>query len=133
MSVKAFYVLISRVRKFGALRVLQHGKEGLDDVAAKQHDEYLHAWEHGYDARGYWQGTLAAEALADIRRVRRAEEARRMEAKEREKGEKANDKKAARAAAAKAAGQASVKLVAAKRKAAPSDAPGGKRLRLTKA
>ena len=54
MTVKALYVLISRVRKFAALRVLQHGREGLDDVAAKQHDEYLHAWVHGYDSRGHW-------------------------------------------------------------------------------
>ena len=67
MDVKAFYVLISRVRKFGALRLLQHDKEGLDNLAAKQHDEYLHAWVHGYDSRGHWQGALAAEALAGRR------------------------------------------------------------------
>ena len=124
MTVKAFYVLISRVRKFGALRVLQHGKDGLEDVAAKQHDEYLHAWVHGYDARGHWQGSLSAAALNDIRRVRRAEEARRKEAKEREKAERARERqvqrgedKAARAAAAKAARQPSAKPAAVKRKA----------------
>ena len=135
MTVKAFYVLISRVRKFSALRVLQHGKEGLDDVAAKQHDEYLHAWVHGYDACGHWQGALAAAALTDIRRVRRAEEARRKEAKEREKAEKVrgrkaqrDEDKAARAAAAKAAQQEpSAKAAAAKRKAPSAGAPTKRR------
>ena len=139
MTVKAFYVLISRVRKFGALRLLQHDKEALDNLAAKQHDEYLHAWVHGYDGRGRWQSALAAATLADIRRVRRAEEARRKEAKDREKAEKARAQKAqrdedkvTRAAAAKAARKPSAKPPAAKRKApfANPHTPTGKRQRV---
>lgn len=125
MDVKAFYVLISRVRKFSALRVLQDDREGLDDVAVKQHDEYLHAWVHGYDLHGRWQATLVAAALNHIRKVRRAEEARRKEANDRARAEKARERqarldvaKAARAAAAKAARQPSAKPAAVKRRAA---------------
>lgn len=130
MDIKAFYVLVSRVRKFSALRVLQDDREGLNDVAAKQHDEYLHAWVHGYDARGRWQATLAAAALNHIRKVRRAEEARWKEVKDREKAEKARERqvrldeaKAARAAAAKAARQPSAKPATVKRRA-PSAGQG---------
>ena len=48
MSLKAFYVLITRVRTFGSLRLLQLDEAGIADVAKQRHDEYLHAWEHGY-------------------------------------------------------------------------------------
>ena len=63
---------------------------------------------------------MAAAALADIRKVRRAEEARRKEGKEKEK------------AAAKAARQPSAKPSAAKRKAPLTDqhTPTGKRQRV---
>ena len=100
-------------------------------MAAKQHDEYLHAWVHGYDLRGHWQGALAKAALADIRKVRWAEEARRKEAKEmekaREKAEKGAETKArrdeAKAAKAKATKARQEEARAARVKVARRRAP----------
>ena len=113
MDVEALYVLISRVRKFSDLRLLQYDEEGLKNAASKQHDVHLHAWVHGYDSRGRWQPSLAAAALADIRKVRRAEEARRKDEQDRETARRKTERdaeaktrrdeaKAARATAAKA-------------------------------
>ena len=119
MTLEALYVLISRVRKFSALRLLQHDQEGLKDAAAKQHNEHLHAWVHGYDSHGRWRPALAAAALTDIRKVRRAAAARRAEASAKDKEAKRREAKARRdearnaRAAAKVAQQRSTTPAAA--------------------
>ena len=104
MTLAAFYVLVSRVRRFSALRLLYHDQAGLDKVSWLQHDPYLYAWVRGYDrANGRWSDALAASALRDVRAVREAAKARAAEAKK---------TKAARAKAARA-------KVAQGKKAAP--------------
>ena len=95
MQLDGFYVLISRVRTFGGLRLLQHDDEGLASVAKLQHDEYLYAWVRGYDQHGRWSEARAAAALDAIRKARAAAKAKRVAAKEKERA----DKKAATAAA----------------------------------
>ena len=52
MTLKAFYVLVSRVRNLSALRLLQHDEAALMKVSRVRHDEYLHAWDNGYDVTG---------------------------------------------------------------------------------
>ena len=69
MTLSCFYVLISRVRTFEGLRLLQHCPEGLAAVSSLKHDELLYAWEHGYD-KDTWSDRCAVEALQTIRRLR---------------------------------------------------------------
>ena len=89
MTLDAFYVLVSRVRKFSSLRLLQYDEAGLNDVAGKQHDEYLYAWVRGYDLHGRWQRAQAATALKEVRKVRARAHAQKAAAKAKEKAEKA--------------------------------------------
>ena len=42
MNLAAFYVLISRVRTFDSLRLLQYDDEGLQSMAALKHDQLGH-------------------------------------------------------------------------------------------
>ena len=71
MNLASFYVLISRCRTSKALRLLQYDREGLNAVCALKHDEYLAAWEHGYEqGRGKWSDALAVAALNRVRRLR---------------------------------------------------------------
>eukprot|EP00966_Prymnesium_polylepis_P001817 41716-Prymnesium_polylepis.1 len=63
MTLSAFYVLISRVRSLASLRVLQKDVEGLKSIAALKPDEFLAAWERGYDGAGRWSDALAKAAL----------------------------------------------------------------------
>lgn len=72
MTLAAFYVLVSRVRKLDGLRLLQRDAAGLEAVAALQPDEYLHAWERGYDGDGQWDDARAADALRALRAKRDA-------------------------------------------------------------
>ena len=96
----------------------------------------MHAWVHGYDSRGHWQPALAKAALTDIRRVRRAEEARRKEAKEKakmsEKAEKQKWKEARRqeVKAAKAAATPTVVAVGQKRGLAATSSGSRKKARV---
>ena len=48
------------VRDAAGLRLLQHDGEGLRAVAELRGDEYLHAWECGYDDDGCWDDARAA-------------------------------------------------------------------------
>ena len=85
MSLKAFYVLISRVRTSDSLRLLQVDREALDAVRALKHDELLGAWEGGYDQQsGKWSDDLAVAALARVRRERKAAKDARAAAKQEE-------------------------------------------------
>ena len=69
MTLACFYVLISRVRTFEGLRLLQNDHAGLVAVSSLKHDEMLYAWEHGYDG-GTWSDERAVAALKHIREVR---------------------------------------------------------------
>ena len=102
MKIDGFYVLISRVRTFGGLRLLQCDDEGLANVAKLQHDEYLYAWVRGYDRRGHWSETRAANALNEICKLRAAAKAKAAAVKAKAKADKAARATAARAMAARA-------------------------------
>ena len=66
MTLASFYVLISRVRELGGLRLLQRDEAALSAVSQLKTDEYLHGWERGYDAEtGLWDDALAARAVRD--------------------------------------------------------------------
>ena len=69
MTLACFYVLISRVRTFEGLRLLQNDHAGLVAVSSLKHDEMLYAWEHGYDG-GTWSDERAVAALKHMREVR---------------------------------------------------------------
>lgn len=60
-----FYVLVSRVRFFNALRLLFKDKQALQNLTSLQHDVYLEAWDNSYDSDGMWSDTLAVKALSD--------------------------------------------------------------------
>lgn len=74
MTLDAFYVLISRVKARAALRLLQHDRAGLEEVAAQMPNEYLHAWDNGYTADGEWSDERAAAALSNTRSARLREQ-----------------------------------------------------------
>ena len=78
MTLAAFYVLVSRVREAAGLRLLQDDNEGLNAVEELKGDEYLHAWECGYDEDGCWDDARAARALRTTREER--ENAKKAEA-----------------------------------------------------
>ena len=107
MTLKAFYVLVSRVRNLSALRLLHHDEAALMKVSRVRHDEYLHAWDNGYDATGRWSPQRAVAAYHEAHATSEAIKARTKE----------------RVAAAKAAKQAAAarqrKAAAAKRRPAP--------------
>ena len=109
-TLASFYVFISRVRWASSLRLLQHDQEALDKVAKLKHDDYLRAWERGYDGDGRWSDALAthawkahkvarqaavqARALADKEKAREKQRAREVTRR--------NEQEAARAAKAAA-------------------------------
>ena len=101
MRLDCFYVLISRVRTFNGLRLLQHDKAALESVSKLQHDEYLYAWVRGYDLRGddlrgRWSKARTAAALNAIRMARAAAKARRRQAKEKDRASKKAETAAAK-------------------------------------
>ena len=71
MTISAFYVLISRVREGASLRLLQCDEAGLASVGTLRPDEFLAAWERGYDAQGRWSDALAKAALEGVRGERK--------------------------------------------------------------
>jgi hypothetical protein len=73
MTLQAFYVLISRVSSMSSIRLLQKDRSALDSVRKQMPDQYLYAWERGYDEHGKWSADLAAVALQNIRNARRME------------------------------------------------------------
>ena len=79
MTLKAFYVLISRVRNLSSLRLLQHDEAALMKVSRVRHDEYLHAWDNGYDVTGRWSPQRAVAAYQEARATREAIKARTKE------------------------------------------------------
>ena len=97
MTLAAFYVLISRVRELGGLRLLQKDDAGLSAVSELLGDEYLHAWECGYDADGCWDDARAASALRATREAREAAK----KAERLQKAEAAREAMAARRTAAR--------------------------------
>ena len=71
MTLASFYVLISRVRELGGLRLLQRDEAALSAVSQLKTDEYLHGWERGYAAAmGLWDDALAARAVRELQSVR---------------------------------------------------------------
>ena len=90
-------VLCNLVRDAAGPRLLQHDGEGLRAVAELRGDEYLHAWECGYDDDGCWDDARAASAL---RATRDAREAAKKAAFERRRQEALAVMAARRAAAA---------------------------------
>jgi hypothetical protein len=73
MTLQAFYVLISRVSSMSSIKLLQKDRSALDSVRKQMPDQYLYAWERGYDEHGKWSDDLAAVALQNIRNARRTE------------------------------------------------------------
>ena len=57
-----FYVCISRVRTLNSLRLLQRDEEALKKVSKLRHDDFLRAWERGYDKHGHWSDERAEKA-----------------------------------------------------------------------
>jgi hypothetical protein len=68
MTLKSFYVLISRVTTGGGLRTLEADEDALEKLLMLKHDDKLVAWTLAYDGDGYWSDTLARAAMADIAR-----------------------------------------------------------------
>ncbi|KAJ1447167.1 hypothetical protein M885DRAFT_576435 [Pelagophyceae sp. CCMP2097] len=58
MTLKSWYVLVSRATIEGGLRALQIDKGEIAKVLNLKHDPSLAAWEQGYDALGYWDEVL---------------------------------------------------------------------------
>ena len=69
---RAGVTVISRVRSFQGLRLLQFDPAGIHAVAALKHDEKLYAWECGYDGNGRWSDARALTALIEVQQERRA-------------------------------------------------------------
>ena len=71
MCIRRRYVLVSRVRTLDSLRLLQFDLEGHQALSRLKHDEYLAAWERGYDQQtGRWSDAHAVAALKELRRTR---------------------------------------------------------------
>ena len=71
MCIRRRYVLVSRVRTLDSLRLLQFDLEGHQALSRLKHDEYLAAWERGYDQQtGRWSDAHAVAALTELRRTR---------------------------------------------------------------
>ena len=100
MSLASFYVLISRCKTADSLRLYQYDREGLNDLYRLKHDEYLAAWEDGYDENGRWSDKLAVAALERTRHTRKQAKADR-EAKKAAKAAEAIAAKRKEAAAAR--------------------------------
>lgn len=76
MTLAAFYVLVSRVRKRSGLRLLLRDEAGIKQLRQKKHKEELHAWENGY-RNGKWDGERAVKAYCDLV-TRRAASSKKM-------------------------------------------------------
>jgi hypothetical protein len=70
MNMPALYVLLSRAQYWKTVRLLYVDEAGLAQLETLQHDEYLVAWERGYDENGIWSDALASAALESVRNER---------------------------------------------------------------
>jgi hypothetical protein len=102
-TLAAFYVMISRVRSFEGLRLLERDWKAMGKLLELKPNEHLHAWENGYDKDGAWDGTRAMAALTALRRDRSKAAAKGAE-------EKAAAKKDAKKASAAAKREKAVAL-----------------------
>ena len=101
MTLAAFYVLVSRVRTLGSLRLLQDDTEGRTSLFGLAHDEYLAAWERGYDEDGWWSDECAKRAVTVRRKARAQAKQKRDEAKKQAEAKKKAEAKQKKAAAKK--------------------------------
>ena len=119
MTLASWYVLVSRVRTLDSLRLLQHDLAGLVSLSGLKHDEYLAAWEQGYDQNGRWSDELAVGALKELRTTRQ-----RLKQQKAAATKRATAEKKLAAAASKKRALGSAELAAGKReKRAPSALP----------
>jgi len=117
LDLCGFYVLISRVREFSGLRLLQLDQNALNAIKKFQHSAHLYAWENGYDKQGNWSDELARAAF-------KAHCDKRKAALLIENTAKSAAKKAV--AGTRAAATLAVRKTAVKRApASPSNAPSG--------
>ena len=65
ITICAFYVFISRVRRAASLRLLQRDDEAIKKLEKLRHNDFLYCWEQGYDAAGRWSD----ERTLDDRRM----------------------------------------------------------------
>ena len=68
-TLAAFYVMISRVRRFAGLRLLSRDEKAMGKLLELKPDEYLHAFENGWK-NGAWDGKRAWAVLIALRRDR---------------------------------------------------------------
>ena len=70
------------MRTLDSLRLLQDDVVGRQALSRLKHDEYLAAWEKGYDPlTGRWSDELAVAALKNLRRDRLSTKQKRVDAK----------------------------------------------------
>ena len=119
-TLAAFYVMISRVRSFEGLRLLERDWKAMGKLLKLKPNEHLHAWENGYDKDGAWDGTRAMAALTALRRDR--SEAAAKGAEEKVAAKKDAKKASAAAKREKAAAEKSAKAKAKKEKTAAAAA-----------
>ena len=108
-TLAAFYVMISRVRRFAGLRLLSRDEKAMGKLLELKPDEYLHAFENGWE-NGAWDGERAWAVLIALRRDRSKAAAKAAE-------EKAAAKKDAAKATAAARRENAVAVRSAKAKA----------------
>ena len=113
-TLAAFYVMISRVRRFAGLRLLSRDEKAMGKLLELKPDEYLHAFENGWE-NGAWDGKCAWAVLIALRRDRSKAAAKAAE-------EKAAAKKDAAKATAAARREAAEEKAAAKKDAAKATA-----------
>ena len=113
-TLAAFYVMISRVRRFAGLRLLSRDEKAMGKLLELKPDEYLHAFENGWE-NGAWDGERAWAVLIALRRDRSKAAAKAAE-------EKAAAKKDAAKATAAARREAAEEKAAAKKDAAKATA-----------
>ena len=124
MTLASFYVLISRVRELGGLRLLQEDSAALSAVSQLKTDEYLHGWERGYDAEtGLWDDALAARAVRELRKKRDEAKKAALAAKKAAAATAAAARKEERKQAAARAAVQRKQEAAARRAAGPAPAP----------
>jgi hypothetical protein len=70
MDLPGFYVMVSRGTSFKALRWLEFDQEEAKRLGKLRWDEFLVAWNQGYDEGGAWSDDRARAALRDETRRR---------------------------------------------------------------
>ena len=90
ITICAFYVFISRVRRAASLRLLKRDDDAIKKLEKLRHDDFLYCWEQGYDAAGRWSDERAEAAWK-----RRQQEKKRASAEDKEKKDEAGKRKRA--------------------------------------